>query len=839
MLLLLFIGEPFRILLSNLRAFKELDILQASIIDVYLGGLFLYVIALIPLPIFTALPIRLLSASFIFFSIIAHLKSIKRLMLWFSIGEKRKRVNTFLSTKGVRLLKGITVLGMFTFSLTLQLEPVSSLVFGSIHDTSLHALFVELILENGHIPATHEPYLPAAIIYPQGAHVIFSFSSLVLGQLAPKTILYVSPLFSSMTILAAYYLGKKVEPAGNLDIVLPFVMTFVSMWPAYITWGSNPCIVGFPLYLICLALLPHLYQSPSSNIREIFLIGILYGYLATIHLAFYQVVVTSAFLWLLIVIIRETRKAPLTSNFLATCVFSLLPIAPFFYRFLKYYPNPGHNIGLPSDMVLDVSSPPTPHGQPSQSPVVPILMNFLEWVSSNFNIHPDPILRVLLTIIIFIAVSISVWYLAKRRNALTVEKISLASITASIVLNLATYVVPMIVWSRIVLALYISCCILVSVLAIRFYHSLLNYFGKVFCKLFEKDRAKRITASYISVSLVFSLICGPFVSYTISSKSKNLLGLYRIYGITSESDYELMEWMKTSLPRNATILISPYESGGFIPSVSQKKVIFPFCDYLLSSSYRRLINLVQREVLNETTYKLMDEFGITHIFIGSRAVQQWGITECPENPKWDAMLFLANPNFELIKNIGDTYLFRIVNENPDIVFQENFEDLDLTERGWHVAEIGNGSYNFTIIEDGYSGNMLMVVAKKGEFSRWLYSCLLSRKVYLWNSEDVELAFDFNASCIEPPSTISISIFDADHEQYLSFATPSTLHGNHSFITELLSDHGNLNLNISDIWEGIFDEHLPHVAIIELAVVDVNYDSSTSVLFDNIAVTINE
>lgn len=838
MFLLIMIGEPFRVLLSrSLSFFRELDILQAGVIDVYLGGLFLYVIALVPLHLFTMYSVWGTTVLFVFLSFFLHRELLRKFKFWFQSPQKQRYIYVFLNERRTRILKGAIVFGMFLLSLCIQLAPLSNFVFGSIHDVSLHGLFVELILENGHIPATHQPYLTAAIIYPQGAHVIFAYSCYVLRIIPPKAVFYVSPLFSAMTVLAAYSLGKKVHPKGNLDVVFAFIMTFVSMWPAYITWGSNPFILGFPLYLFCLGLLPYLHDLPHLNIKKLFVIGVLCGYLCSIHLAFYEVLITSAMLWLLIEAYCKPKRMYKICTFLIICIFSILPIAPFLYRYVKYYSYPGHNIGLPSDMVADVTSPPTTHADPFQAPIISILMNFPTWVLFNYNIHPNPTLRILWIGLVFASFMTLYFNFRKKWRLFVAEKIALITFGASILLNFCTYILPAIAWPRIALTLYVSLCLLISAFSIRLYFILREYFAGFSRKIVKKDKKVLITGS-MATFLLFSALYSPFVYHTIVNRPWELQGLYRMYAVTSKSDYELMAWMKYNLPDNAIILVNPCDSGTFITSVSQKKVVFPFSAYLLSSSYRNLIDLIQHGVLNDTTYKLMNSFEISHIFLGSRAVQYWGRLKLEEDPKWNPMLFLGNPNFKLVKNIGGSYLFNVSYKNPNIVFQEDFEYLNLTEMGWRFNEMEKGNYNLTIVHDESDNHLLRVVAKRNESSRWLYSCWLSRKVYLWSSLNVNLSFHLNASSVKAPNTVSISIFDADRQHHITFATPSVLFSNQTCIVELPSNCGDFSYDISDIWERTFDELLPNVIIIELAVVNVDNSSPTEVFFDNITVTIN-
>ncbi|MEA2089434.1 MAG: hypothetical protein U9O89_01560 [Thermoproteota archaeon] len=844
MVLLSIIGEPLRMVIRRYSSlFHELNILQIVVLDVYLGGIVLYALAAIPLGLFNVIilwTITLMCIAFLTIFYLRKLRAVTKSAEQEHTSIKIKAKNYLLTRKGT-LLECSTVLAIFFVALSIQVTPITKFVFGSIYDTSLHALFVELILENGQIPATHHPYLSAAIIYPQGAHVIFAYASCILGFIPPKTVFYLTPLFSAMTVLAAYYLGKKISPTQKLGMIFAFIMAFVSMWPQFITWGGNPFVVGFPLFFICLGFLPFLLDLFNRNkIVELSVIGVLFGYLAALNLAFYEVLIASSIIWLLVEAVRKHTRMRSFRNFLIMCTFSLLLIAPFLYRFVRYYPYPGHNIGLPNDIVADVTSSPTPKPSPWQSPIVSILANFPTWLVSLYNIHPNPALRIVwigLAFASFLTLFVS---FHGNRKLLVTEKIGLAVFASVIFLNFCTFIMPLVVWTRISFLLYISVCLLIATFNIRLYPTLQAFFVSVFHKIVGKDKKKVALASLVATILVFSTLYVPFIHYTISISCEECTKLCSLYAITGESDYKLMTWMKDHLPSNVTVLINAYEPGLFIPSVSQKKVVFPMSAYWLSSSYRRLINLIQQGVVNQTTYALMNHFSITHVFLGSRGragvLLQWQ----EENVKWDPFVFLGNPTFKLIKNVGNSYLFSVASSpNPNILFRENFEDLNLTQMRWRSGQVGYGNYSMNVTCNESGNRLLRMMALKNQTSRWFYSCWLNRKVYLADALNVTLSFDLNASGVSPPNTVELSVFDVNRTRHVTFATPSVLHQNQSNVLELQPYLETFNFDLNKIWMEKFQEPIPNVIVVELAVVNVDATYPTVAFFDNIILTINQ
>jgi len=831
---LVIVGEPLRFLLSrHINFFKELDRLQICVIDVYFAGLLFYIIAIIPLHLFTFYTVWGITISSFIFSIFLHRKNLEKVILWLQHDQKNKYPYRFFQKNGIQIFKEVIVFGMFIISLWVQLTPLFNFVLGSIHDTALHALFVELILENGHIPATHQPYLEAAIIYPQGAHVFFAYSCCILQLVPPKAVFYVSPLFNAMTIIAAYFLGKKIRQGGNLDIVFAFVMAFISMWPTYVTWGSNPFILGFPLYLLCLSFFPYLYDFYSINIKKLLVISILFGFLGVIHIAFYEVIIVSSLLWLFLETYRKPHKIYKVGIFLSVCILSILPAVPFLYRYISYYHYPGHNIGLPNDIVADPTSIPTPSPDPPKPNLIEILVTLPSWLVLNYNIQPNVLLRVL-WVFMFLASLFTLVHNFRKTNTLQVtERIALITIGGGLLLNICTYVFPVIPWGRVSFVMYISTCLLITIFFLEFHPILKMFSHHVFIK---KSKIKALRTGVV-VTLIAILIL-PFVHYRIWSTPRELADLYRAFAITTESDYELMMWMRSNLPTNAVILVSPYECGGFIPSISQEKVIYPLSGYWLSLSYRKTINLIIHKAINETLYEHLETFGITHIFVGSNAIKYWGMTKLEENPKWDPLLFLGNPNFKLVKNIGNAYLFKVSASNPGIIFHDDFESLNLTEMKWEFNQVGHGEYNMSINCDVKGNHFLNLTVKKDFSSRWFYSAWLSRKIYLPDAFNVSFSFDLNASHVSSPDSVTISIFDFNYSHRLSFVTPSSIYNNNSAIVMLENSSGSFNFNISQIWMERFNETLPRMIIIEFALVNVDNDSFPSVLIDNVTITVN-
>ena len=429
LLLLVFLiinGEPLRAVFSRrLKFFSDLDFLQICILDVYVGGLILYVMAILPWGVFNwyvIIGFTLLSA---ILSVFLHSKTLIR---WASFSE----LKASLAENRKTLLIYLLVFLMFMVFLSINLSSLSGLVFGSVRDESIHSLYVQVILENHSIPVTLMPYLPEGIIYPQASHVIFAFSSYVLNMEVPSVILYVSVLFKGLSIFGAYFLGRKLGKGVSYSLGLSFVFAFISSWPLNITWGANPFILGFPLFLVCLGFLYSMYRSTvKHNLAELFVIGLLFGYIGAIVISYLQTLIVITFMIFVFYLFLERARIPRAfGEFAAIFAVSIISLSPFLFRFFAFYSYPGHNIGLPQDFTAWASQ---------QS----YLSQALQWFFDNISPYLLPTVLLGLPIAsMFILLLRTKEYLNFNDNFISVIRFALAAFASGVLLSFVSFFLP-------------------------------------------------------------------------------------------------------------------------------------------------------------------------------------------------------------------------------------------------------------------------------------------------------------------------------------------------------------------------------------------------------------
>lgn len=816
MLCLVVIGEPLRIIFSRYSIlFKKLDILQIFTLDVYLGGLILYAIAMVPLHLYSATTAYIVTIASGILSVLFHLK----------LGSIKKNGRLDFS----RIFKGIVVVAMFLIVLWIGVTSISNFIFGNIHDSSLFGLLVQVIMENKQVPRNLTPYEPSGIIYPQAFFVKLTYACYLLGFSPAEVSLVVTPLFQALPVLGGYYLGRTLLPKGHLDLSFAFIFSFVSRWPRLLAWGSNTFVGGFALYLICLSLLPSIFNIRSEKGRKelvIPIIGTLFGYLAAIHIAFYEVLFISAVLMLLFYFLLKRNQAGLfLRDFLVMLIFSLIPIGVFIYRFVAYYPYPGHNIGLLPDVIL------------SESPSLIANVEQLGWGFFQSDwVSPHPVLK--LEIFALIIVSGMVVFLARKRQQFLLVKTALGIVFASLVSQVIliilgsselglTFLWQVIDPKRQAQLLFASLCLFVGISNVLLY-SVLTVFRNIwfevkcaFARVAGKITKKKLSSTNIMViaivSLLFSFAYLPFVYYSLTGDVNYLTGQYGLFCVTSQDDYELMLWMRDKLPRNATILISPLDAGGFIPCVSHHRVIYPFTGSRKSASYERLILHLRRNNLNVTAYNLMKHFNVSHVFIGSQAVYTLGRTFL-ESSAWEPQLLLTNPNFKLVKNIGNAYLFAFTYTDPNMFFYDDFEYTNLTKAGWHFSLHGNGTGIASINTDQqyvFNGTSSLLVTANPELNS---SCLtwLLRKIHIPQPyTNVTLFFSLEAGKgFQKHEGLTLIISDEKWERQLALST-------YRRGFWLSKSQVFFEINLSEVWYENYESKFPSSFFFQLEVYDTD------------------
>jgi hypothetical protein len=784
--------------------------MEICILDVYLAGFILYTIAMLPFPFYNLLTITFLTVSCSILTIFIHYKSLINFL-------QLDKIKFSLETNKTRLFDYTIIFLMFLFILLTNLVALSDFVFGSVCDESLHSLMVTAILDNNHVPVALQPYVPEGVTYPQASHVIFAFAFHVLHMDVPKIVFFVSILFKALSVVGAYFLGKKLGSSRVYGLGLSFVFTFISSWPLFIVWGGNPFLFGFPLFLMCLGMLFSLLHFEGENsFAELIALGLLFGYMGAIIISFLQTLIAVALLVLFYYFIRRNGKfISILRKFFIVFSVSLLPISPFIYRFFAFYTYPGHNIGIPSDF----------GGWASQQLY---LTQALQWAFENLS--PNVLIRIFM-ILILIGLLALIWKTKDYENEKPVIAFALAIFVAASLLSFVAFFLSaefsVISWGHqgIILSIPINILILV------FYFKLARLSQKFKFKWLPRIHFKN---SFISIPLIIMLllVTTPFLYNRLFCDPAALRGAGNMFATTVQNDYDLMLWMRENLTSDSVILVHPYDPGLFIPSISHHKIVFPFSGSRFSRSYQALVSLLENNTLRTEEYnvfQLMRNFNITHIFVGTYVVY-WMFNP----PRWNSTLFLGNPNFKLVKNFNETYLFKFEEYDPNVVFLDDFEYEMWDQNKWRNDSLGNGLGNVTIVTGFGSGGSkcLMITAQtmptvRGWECKYVY--WVNREIFALNNSEVMLSFYLDArEGFGGKDTFALLISDSNSPRSIVITTPSGLYNEFANAITLDSNYGMFSFNLSKEWQRIFD--LPPPCSFTLQFVNYDFDGIKNVVY---------
>jgi hypothetical protein len=188
------------------------------------------------------------------------------------------------------------------------------------------------------------------------------------------------------------------------------------------------------------------------------------------------------------------------------------------------------------------------------------------------------------------------------------------------------------------------------------------------------------------------------------------------------------------------------------------------------------------------------------------------------------MLFLGNPQFKLLKNFGNAYLFHCNYVNSNVIFIDDFEHENWEENGWQTQYYGHGLGNATVAR-GFgcndSSSLEITAQSVPTVSDWemKYAYWVYRDIFVLNNSDVTLSFYLNATeGFGGNDTFAVLISDAQRGQSAVLATPNGVFDSQPRVMKL-EPQGAFSCNLSRVWQQLFNSSLPNSFVVQF----VNYD----------------
>ena len=192
----------------------------------------------------------------------------------------------------------------FAAVLAWRFYQVKDLVLPAWVDSLHHVLIVQVIIQNGGVPATLEPILPVPFYYHFGFHVLAAAFTFWSGLPAQQAVLVMGQVLNAGVALSIYRLGISLWRDWRRAGAAALLAGFVSQMPAYyVTWGRYTLLTGLLLLPLAMAVSIDLVHQRGPRRAQMIQLGLLTGgvllahYFAALLLALFLVFLGAQALW--------------------------------------------------------------------------------------------------------------------------------------------------------------------------------------------------------------------------------------------------------------------------------------------------------------------------------------------------------------------------------------------------------------------------------------------------------------------------------------------------------------------------------------------------------------
>ncbi len=161
---------------------------------------------------------------------------------------------------------GIVALVVFITLVWFRFQQAESLVLPAWVDSVHHTLIVRVLLEQGQIPDTLNPFIDVPFYYHFGFHAITAAAA-YLARLSPENaVLQFGQILNAAVAGALYVLIKTTWKDWRRGLVGLLLVGFVFQMPAYyLTWGRYTLLTGTLLLLLAMNTATRIWQEGYSR----------------------------------------------------------------------------------------------------------------------------------------------------------------------------------------------------------------------------------------------------------------------------------------------------------------------------------------------------------------------------------------------------------------------------------------------------------------------------------------------------------------------------------------------------------------------------------------------
>jgi hypothetical protein len=628
------------------------------VVDFYLGGAVLYLVAALPfglfiVPVVAGLP-AVAAAGIIAYAILRRGTPATAGLV--------PSLRAFL--RPAYLLVLASAAAVYGLELALA-APVGT---GNTFDSGLLTTYTGLLLRNHTIPLSFQPYATPAILYPQGTTVWLGWAQWVLELPAARTSLLVTPLFLALAPLAGFVFGRRWFATERGGLAVALMLAWLAPATRVMVAGSNDFVFAFPLVLLLAGESAEWLRSPPPVLADAFGFGLLAGYSAALNPVGAEWLLPAMFVSGLLA--RPALGGRLRRWFLdwgVAIATALVGVLPSLYVLVKGYASPGFIPG----------SAAPPSGYPTgitASQFVGSIDPFL-FRPQDVELSPVPALRLELAILIVLGLAVLV--VVGRRSALGryIDPFRTFALGAgvslvgwmSVVWAASSGFGPTVALGHITSVGELSTwlfTVYVAIASVPLLLALERFFGTwpaAGLPIPQENRPRRPwrraipqSASRTLVPLAVALVVVmPGVALTPTALAPVLSQLYHDFGNVTADDFALLEYAGAHLPSGARVLIAPGSAADFLPGYAANLVLlYPLIPGWpwVNSSYHLLVSELSNATLDGRGLQALAALDVGFIVVTGNSTTLW--------PAFSPAPLLADPGaFPLVFHEGDAYLF--------------------------------------------------------------------------------------------------------------------------------------------------------------------------------------
>jgi hypothetical protein len=637
------------------RGWAGLELVERALLDLYLGGAVVYLLAALPIggfnpPVLIGLPVggAVLVAA-------RELLARRSRPAPSGSGARRR-----LPRPAVAAAFGIA-LALFLYELVIAL-PVGT---GNTYDSSLLTTYVALLIQHGTIPLSFAPYSPVGLLYPQGTTVWLGWAQVLFGVPPARTSLLVGPLFFGLAPLGGFVLGRRAFGTDAAALGCAVFLAAVSSWTRVLVGGSNDFVVAFPLVLLLAGQAIAWTRGPLGSFSDAIAFGILLGYSAALNPVGAE--------WLIPTLLvaglatwgrRGVDALRWLGRWAALTATSVLALVPTLYVLVTGWSDPSLTPGA-------AGPPAGTHVGITGASFVGAIDPYL-FRPTDVLLSPVPVLRAEIAVLLTIGLALLV--LAGLSPALSrylspFRRLVVPGIAVLIGL-LGLLWAGSSGWGPATRFAEVTNPAELSVWLFTFY-SLIAAIPLL--GLLERGRSgtapgdgptdpvwprrtSRSTSRLVSAPVAIALalvIVVPGAVLSGTSLPPVMTQLYDDFGNVTAGDFSLLSYAGSHLPSGARVLVAPGSAAEFLPGYAPGVVpVYPMVPgwMWINASYELVVGELRNGTLDPLGVRALAELDVQYIAVTGWNTVLW--------PPFSPAPLLANPStYPLEFHAGDAYLF--------------------------------------------------------------------------------------------------------------------------------------------------------------------------------------